>query len=141
MLLHGVLFTKEHLSRFGFVGNNLCSYCNQETETYKHVFLQCPIIKDIWKEMILYYDLTEIQNMECAEICRIVWKFSHNWIGKLLYNSARLKYVIFMSRNTGILPSFNAIQKQLLEYMNQENIIATARGKLGVHLMKWECAI
>ena len=131
MLLHGVLYTKEHLSRFGFVGNNLCSYCNQETETYKHVFLQCPIIKDIWKEMILYYDLTEIQNMEWADIfvglsgSSVRIKFVNSLI-------ILLKYVIFKSRNTGILPSFNAIQKQLLEYMNQEK-------KLQLQGENWGC--
>ena len=37
-LLHRALYTKEHLFRFGFVTNNLCSFCHQDVETYSHVF-------------------------------------------------------------------------------------------------------
>ena len=37
-LLHGAIYTNEYLHRFGFVGDNLCSFCKQETETYKHLF-------------------------------------------------------------------------------------------------------
>ena len=72
--------------------------------------------------MILYYDLTEIQDIEWADIfvglsgSSVRIKFVNSLI-------ILLKYVIFKSRNTGILPSFNAIQKQLLEYMNQEKIL------------------
>ena len=41
-LIHGVLYTKEQLFKYGFVGNNLCSLlCQQEIETYVHVFLHC----------------------------------------------------------------------------------------------------
>ena len=68
MLLHGVIYTKVQLSRFGFVGNSLCSFCNQETETYKHVFWQCKEVKDTWKAMITYYDLVEIRNMEWKDV-------------------------------------------------------------------------
>ena len=37
-LLHGVIYTKVQLLRFGFVGDNLCSFCQREVETYEHVF-------------------------------------------------------------------------------------------------------
>ena len=49
-----------------------------------------------------------------------------------------LKYIIYKSRTTGTLPLFNKIQKTLLEYMDEEKKLATTRGKLGVHLLKWE---
>ena len=46
-LIHGVIYTKEQLFKYGFVGNNLCSFCQQEIETYVHVFLHCKKVKDI----------------------------------------------------------------------------------------------
>ena len=49
-----------------------------------------------------------------------------------------LKYIIFKSRTTGTLPSFNKIQKTFSEYINTEKELATTRGKLGEHLLKWE---
>ena len=111
MLLHGVIYTKEQLLRFGFVGNSLCSFCHQEIETYKHVFLQCQIIKDIWKDMIIYYDLMEIQNMDWADIfvglpgSSVRIKFVNSLI-------IFLKYTIFKSRSKGSLPTFNVVQKK-----------------------------
>ena len=47
-------------------------------------------------------------------------------------------YIILKSRITGTLPSFNKIQKTSLEYINAEKKLATTRGKLGEHLLKWE---
>ena len=113
MLLHGVIYTKVQLSRFNFVENSMCSFCHQETETYKHVFLQCQIVKDIWKDMITYYDLMEIRNMDWPDIfvglpgSSVRIKFVNSLI-------ILLKYIIFKSRSTGILPSFNAIQKKIV---------------------------
>ena len=49
-----------------------------------------------------------------------------------------LKYIIFKSRTTCTLPYFNKIQKTFSEYINTEKELATKRGKLGEHLLKWE---
>ena len=51
-----------------------------------------------------------------------------------------LKYAIFNSRTTGSVPPFTKIQKTILEYINAEKKLATARGKLSEHLLKWEYA-
>ena len=36
-LLHGVVYTKEHLMKFGFVVNDLCSFCQQEKTSFRIV--------------------------------------------------------------------------------------------------------
>ena len=136
-LIHGVIYTKEQLFKYGFVGNNLCSFCQQELETYEHVFLNCKKVKDIWTILITYYDLKEIRNMAWEDIfvglsgVSIRIKFVNSLI-------IMLKYIIFKSRSTGTLPSFNKIQKTFSEYINTEKELATKRGKLGEHLLKWE---
>ena len=136
-LIHGVLYTKEQLFKFGFVGNNLCSLCQQEIETYVHVFLHCKKVEDIWKNVITHYDLTEIRNMAWEDIFVGLSgsSFRIKFVNSLII---MLKYIIFKSRTTGTLPSFNKIQKTFLEYINAEKKLATTRGKLGEHLLKWE---
>ena len=37
-LIYNILYTKHHLFRFGLVSTNLCSFCEKEEETYKHLF-------------------------------------------------------------------------------------------------------
>ena len=50
-----------------------------------------------------------------------------------------LNYIIFKSRITSTQPSFNKIHNSFcLEYINAEKKLATIRGKLGEHLLKWE---
>ena len=87
----------------------LCSLCQQEIETYVHVFLHCKKVEDIWKNVITHYDLTEIRNMAWEDIfvglsgSSIRIKFVNSLI-------IMLKYTIFKSRTTGTLPSFNKIK-------------------------------
>ena len=127
-LIHGVIYTKEQLFKFGFVGNNLCSFCQQEVETYSHVFLHCKKVKDIWKNVIIHYDLIEIRNMDWGDIFVGLSRSSTRmkFVNSLII---MLKYISFKSRTTGTLPLFNKIQNTYLEYMNAETILATTRGK------------
>ena len=136
-LLHGVIYTKVQLLKFGFVGDNWCSFCQKEKETYIHVFLHCEKVKEIWKHVIAYYDLMEIRNLDWRDV---FVGLSGNSVRVKFVNSViiMLKYIIYKSRTTGTLPSFNKIQKTLLEYKDEEKKLATTRGKLGLHLLKWE---
>ena len=136
-LIHGVMYTKEQLFKYGFVGNNLCSFCQQEIETYVHVFLHYTKVEDIWKNMITHSDLTEIRNRAWEDIFVGLSdsSFRIEFVNSLII---MLKCIIFKSRTTGTLPSFNKIQKTFLEYINAEKKLATKRGKLCEHLLKWE---
>ena len=67
-LIHGVIYTKEQLFKYGFVGNNLYSFCQQEIETYVHAFLHYTKVKNIWENLITHYDLKEIRNMAWEDI-------------------------------------------------------------------------
>ena len=58
--LHGALYTKEHLYRFGFVPDKLCSFCKKEEETYPHLFLFCEQVQRTWQEIINKLHLREI---------------------------------------------------------------------------------
>ena len=49
-LLHGVIYTKVQLLKFGFVWDNLCSFCKNEVETYAHVFWTVLMLEMYGKE-------------------------------------------------------------------------------------------
>ena len=70
-LLHGVIYTKDHLFIFVFVEDNLCSYCKQERETYSHIFLFCLNmlnVKMIWQALIQRFRLDEIKDLNWQDI-------------------------------------------------------------------------
>ena len=136
-LLHGAIYTKEHLFRFGFVDDNLCSFCGRVVETYNHIFWDCVLIKPLWKKVIEGFETIDFQNTE--------WKDIHIGIeGKDLNTKCCntvifiLKYIIFLSRSEEVFPTHEAIFKKILEYRNEEKEIALKRNKLGLHLLKWE---
>ena len=139
MLLHGIAYTKEQLFRFGFVESSNCTFCQQETETYKHLFMTCGKVEEVWKEIITYYDLFEIRNMDWKDI-HVGLAGSSNRIKFVNSLIIFLKYIIFKSRSEGKLAPFHVIQNKLREYMEEEKKIAIKRRKLGIHLQKWEFA-
>ena len=67
-VLHGEVYTKEQLFKFGFVGDDLCSFCNQSSETYSHLFWNCAKIESLWKDTMDYFQLEELRNVEWQDI-------------------------------------------------------------------------
>ena len=136
-LLHGALYTNEHLFRFGFTANNLCTFCHKEVETYPHVFLFCELVKQIWQDIIRKFDLREIN--------------FNNW--PLIFmgiqgNSPRtkmcntiiivIKHIIYLSRSKGTLPSTQNVLTMISNYEMREKDLANKKGKIGLHLQKWD---
>ena len=136
-LLHGVIYTKMHLFRFGFAVDNLCSFCNREIETYSHLFWECARIKQLWKAAIEKFKFLELRNIE--------WKEIH--VG-ITGNSYRIKccncfilimkYTIYTSRSNMVIPSLEDINKISREFREGEKEIAVKRGILDKHVLKWE---
>ena len=50
-LIHGELYSKERLNRYGLVGDPLCPRC-QETETLSHKYLECEYVREIWQKTL-----------------------------------------------------------------------------------------
>ena len=49
-----------------------------------------------------------------------------------------MKYIVYHARKKGVVPTIVNIKKLVLEYIEEEKKVATKRGKLGMHLLKWE---
>ena len=67
-LLHGAIYTKKHLLKFGFTADNLCSFCKQEAETHLHLFWDCVKVKARWQEIIYEFELLEARDISWKEI-------------------------------------------------------------------------
>ena len=137
MLLHRAVYTKEQLLRFGFVADNLCSFCQQGTETYSHLFLQCDKIKEIWEFIIEQYKLVELRNKEWQDIF-VGLSGTSNRIKCVNTLIILVKYTIFKSRSEGVLPSRVKIRKLISDFIEEEKKLAIKAGKLEKHFKKWE---
>ena len=53
--VHGEVYTKEKLHRFGLIDSNQCPRCNQ-IDTLRHKIFECVYTKKIWEEFFKYDD-------------------------------------------------------------------------------------
>ena len=51
-LLNGAVYLNVHLSKWKIGQTELCIFCNEQCETYEHLFFKCRITINIWKEII-----------------------------------------------------------------------------------------
>ena len=50
-LMHGELYSKERLTRYGLVADPVCPRCD-EIETLSHKYIECDYIKEIWRKTL-----------------------------------------------------------------------------------------
>ena len=136
-LLHGAIYTKVNLLKFGFAKDDHCSFCKQNSESYLHLFWDCVHVKPLWQIVIEKLDLEELKDIE--------WKDIHVGItGRDLKSKICntiifvMKYIIFKSRPEGIIPTNKDIFQKITEYRDEEYAIAIRTHKLDKHLLKWE---
>ena len=135
--LHGAVYTKYHLYRFGFVSDKLCSFCKKEEETYSHMFLFCEQVQRTWQEMINKLKLREI-DISNWDLIFIGIKGNSHRIKMCNSIIFIMKYIIYFSRTKGLLPSMNKIVMMISDYKDREEELAIKSGTLGLHLQKWE---
>ena len=87
--------------KFGFVMDNLCSFCQRETETYSHLCLHRVNVKQIWQFMIEDFDLAELRNLEWKDIF-LGLSGNSNRIKGINTLIILLKYTIFKCRTGSI---------------------------------------
>ena len=136
-MLHGAVYTKEHLYKFGFVQDDRCSFCLHEVETYSHLFFDCIKVQQLWQEVGESLHLNELRNRNWNEIFVGLPGRSYEikCVNTIIF---LIKYIIFIFRTQGKLPSIQIILKKILEYEKEERKLAVQKGKLGIHLQKWE---
>ena len=61
-------YTREHLFRFGFVEDNLCSFYKQKIETYLQLFWECIQVQRSWQNVIAKFELRELRSVDWVDI-------------------------------------------------------------------------
>uniref|UniRef100_A0A453HI59 Reverse transcriptase zinc-binding domain-containing protein n=2 Tax=Aegilops tauschii subsp. strangulata TaxID=200361 RepID=A0A453HI59_AEGTS len=52
----GVILTKDNLLRRSWIGSSRCCFCDH-TETIKHLFLECPLAKLLWRSIHIAFNV------------------------------------------------------------------------------------
>ena len=137
-MLHGIAYTNHHLFRFKISQTNLCCYCKKEEETYRHLFLECEYAGLLWNNCKEMFGFVSIGNLSWEEI----------FVGVELKDEGKerlvnhflifVKFLIFKGREKGALITMDEIKRKFKEEEWEEKKLALERGKMSLHLRKWE---
>ena len=51
-IVHGSLITNIQLKQYGIIETESCSFCRADRETLEHLFMYCPLSKQLWNDFI-----------------------------------------------------------------------------------------
>ena len=63
-ILNNILFLNKKLFTFGLVDDSKCSFCKLNDETVSHLYTNCTIVNNLWKQLQTYF-FPSIQNSKC----------------------------------------------------------------------------
>lgn len=140
-LLHNIIYTNHILYIWKLSATQLCTFCKREQETVMHLFLECPIVKQLWTKLIDF-----IESLAPTSIVSVL-----SWDDQdILFNSVHPRANCVVNFLVLITKQFIYRQRCLLEpinflhlkyYINEiqktEFYIAKLRGKLQGHYKKW----
>ena len=137
-LLHGFVYTNFHLSKFGFIQNNLCSFCTRDVETYHHIFYTCESAQSTWEKCSRIFKCDLFQNLSWEEILFGIY-LPDKGQGKLINHVIILiKYLLYHFRGRSRPPNESEIKSNIEDDKLEEKKLAVTRNLLPLHLSKWE---
>ena len=127
-LLLGTTVTNIQLVHFGIKFTPMCTLCNKERETLKHLFFDCEKITSIrgWIESLIERQL-DFEH----------WLYSET--GIQIVNTASLfaKYYIYVCKCKEQEPSLSNLKRFIQTIKDMEEKIAKSRNRLATHKKKW----
>ena len=101
--LHRILGINSFLYKIGYVTSPLCSFCNTTEETLSHLFYECPIVYNFWRDAS--------QHVLCDAIdldkTTIFFGLTDNLQSPLNFFILHTKHYIYSCRTMESLPNIN----------------------------------
>ena len=136
-LLNRGLVTNIHLKKWKIKDTDMCTFCNEEPETYCHLFIMCKKIQSIWiktESFMMEFDSEEIEFGKDAVILdKVVNKT--NSVKNMI--CLMLKYYIYKQRCMLKEPRFEEFKQSVWRHRTIEQYIAVKNSKIHKHIKKW----
>ena len=111
-----------------------CVFCSSVPETYIHLFVECPVVKTIWDQMINFISKKTNQVMNPTVFEKMFGYENDKFITFLFL---LLKYYIYVCKFQSKNPSFEGYKTYVVSMKNVEYAIAKKNNKLPFHFKKW----
>ena len=137
-LFHRAIGLNDFLFKIKRKDSPNCSFCNIAPETYKHIFIECPVVKPIWDEVIkvIIQKINKPLNVSTFEKM-----FGFDDDKFLTYLFLLLKYYIYICKFQNKPPNFEGYKAYIASNKDLEYCIARKNNKLQIHFQKWRFKI
>ena len=121
----------------GFSDTPLCSYCNEDNETIKHLFYDCKLTQNLWSQIknffqnILYIPDLDLQSA-------VVGFLNENNNNNILLNNILVTFKMTLYKNREKhSATINNIIKNIVSRKKIEEAVALENNRLAFHQQKW----
>ena len=130
-LMYHAIITNIRLKYMGIKENDKCTFCAKERETYVHLFCECTKVTPLWGKV---EELIETE-LDCKKIL----------LNDVVPNRKRVentvvlitKYYLFSCKCQGKDINWPSLKAYITKYKETEQKIASDKGKLSQHTLKW----
>ena len=114
----------------------LCSLCNNEPETYLHIFVECDVVKPLWDQTL---NTINDKNHQVLNVSNFEKMFGLCEDKFVTYIFLIFKYYIYVCKFQKKIPDFQGFRNYLNMNKDTEYRVAKRKGKLHVrlHFAKW----
>lgn len=140
LLLKGRILTAENLKKRGIMGPSRCPNCCQAEETIQHLFIDCQVVDDCWRQMASIGEVTWEPKATIAETVynwrkNCPWKEKKSKITQRIWNTMPLTLVwrIWLARNIKVFQdkrSNTRVMCHKAKSLAVEAIIIHTQGKI-----------
>ena len=135
---HNIIFTNDRLYKIGYVSSDLCTFCNDYSETLCHLFVECNKIKELWSQvtqtLLSPFGIEQLSEKDIllGIICR---ENQNNVINHILIE---VKYYIYMCKLEKTTPVYSRLKNRLkITESIEKEIAKKTTKKAKQHTYKW----
>jgi hypothetical protein len=135
-VLHRIITTNRFLHIVKIADNDLCSFCNNTSETIVHLFVECDCVLDVWLELhkwLVSNGFTHLNQFSKKDI--ILGIMGEDIIINLCLQIAKLS--IYRCKLNNSKPSFAAVKANIKHLMLTEKYIAQTNNNMTKFYGKW----
>ncbi len=131
------LMTKDRLYKMKIVNDNLCSLCNQDIETMKHLFFECDKVNFIWSDFQKWWNEVTGNEVDLNFESIMFGVNYHNPDVLLNLCIIIIKRMVYTCKFSSHMPCFVYFKKLLKFHYDLEKQIALNNNTLYKHTTKW----
>ena len=131
-LLLSAILTNIRLFYMGLVDSKLCYQCGNEVESYRHLFLDCPKVRNIWEW------LSTIVKVPLSDKGIVLNNIIANPLDCINTLMLYTKYYIFRSKCCKERMSITALKRYIIKRIKCDEAIAKSKNKLASHKLRWD---